>query len=702
MTTSKTALVTGEILISPQVKHLHALFLMQMYFIKFYNNINQMWKRKSIITIDLKYLQFTDTTLSTLKTLYIQHKSLFYAFYILLEDSEADTFHSQEQIKSIAQLDGFATINHLIQLGSIAERAKVQHLDLLLVTNRPKFFNYPCINESLSFKVFPIKYSDDINDKLWRNITETIGKSPVESLATPPPTQDFPISSINTPTTETIIKDLRKMWVLSHNIPSTIGPLANMVHDVGSKLKPVPASLEEEYSAFQQLFFEGYFESPLLLDVMKKGIAKSIESVKSLVHVKPTEKLREFIAVKMEAPVISKVEEVKMSREEAHTTLKMVQEILGNFVSQYKEKEFKNIKKIGSLQSHFRNQLLTYSAAKVSAEFMCRLRNDNVFLDYLVGKMLQCLLNKAYIKCFETKVLYNNGLFNTKNLVVTLEDIGFDPSKDVHHKSAHNTPAAKAEDIELKKLVLQMTEAICNHFIENCLKCLWDNIKKTSSLKNHFTNLIKQSSVKSMGVVQKVKADTSIQELIIGNILRYLTEKGYLVIAGNTVTYNHKAFENKQYAQFTLDTISMNPGQLQELINKPKIKPQTLLLLPATIPAPVEEKKEPTNIIIEEELLGKIKKKQIVIPKSVGELHNAIKKIVQEYIGKGKLHVDSQEQAIIGIAKHLFASKQIYCDKIQQECTFDSLKKAASARVEFLSRLSFSYLCVFFVKCTLH
>ncbi len=301
-------------------------------------------------------------------------------------------------------------------------------------------------------------------------------------------------SSLNT--IETIMKELRRMWVLGQNIPNTIGPLANMIHDVGTKLKPIPATSDEEYAALQKLFYEGFFESPLLLEVIKAGITKSIEAIKSLVQIRGTTKLQEFIKAKVEAPPVPKVEDVKMSREEAHTALKIVHEILMNFVAQYKDKDFKNIKKICSLQSHFRNQLLTYSVAKINPEVMRRIRNDSAFLDFLVNKMFQILLNKQYIKCYESKVLYSPEAFQVK-LLISLEDLGFDPSKDSHKPlAASGKGEEKKEDLELKKLVQQVVENICNHFLENCLKCLWDNIKKMSSLKNHFTNLIKQQNSK--------------------------------------------------------------------------------------------------------------------------------------------------------------------------------------------------------------
>jgi hypothetical protein len=405
-----------------------------------------------------------------------------------------------------------------------------------------------------------------------------------------------------------------------------------------------------------------------------------MNDIRALISIKPTKKLQDFSTANTSPLVVQKISEVKMKREEIDAALKMIHEILNNFISQYKEKQFKNIKKINSLQNHFKNQLLTFSIAKTTPEIMCRLKNDAKCLDYIVDKILYWLLDREYIKFYETKVLYNSEKFDISSVVFTIEDLGFDIVKNVHRK-----PPAKSDNIELKKLVLLVSENICNHFIDNCLKCFWDSIKKTSSLKNHFTNLIKQRDSKSMSVENnaKIKSDTFIQELIIGNILKYLTENGYIIIANSTVTYNHKAFESKRITPFTLDSILINPEQLNEAIKKSVDKVQGgLLLIGANlVHSQVEEKKD-VKSMIEDDLLGKIKKKQIVIPKSIGELYNTTKKIIQDYMKK--VHVDSQEQAILGVMKHLFESKQIFCDKVKQEFTLDSLKKIASARVEFL------------------
>jgi len=635
-----------------------------------------MEKNKNVLVIDMKYMQIDDTIINSLKNFGIQYRNVFYELYILIENIESDTFHYSDQLLSLQQLNVYKIIDNMIQLGSIAEIAKSLYIEILLITNRPKFFNKVITPLLLPIRVFPIKYSSDLTNQLTLVASSYLEKSVPKNL----PEHSVEVPPKIAPSTDSILREIRKVWVLNHNIPTSITPLINTIHDVSIKLKDSPGTEEDEYALLQRLFFEEYFENHLLVMMMKERKIRSMNDVRALISIKPTKKLEDFSMANTDPPTIPKITEVKMKREEVDAALKMIQEILTNFISQYKNKQFKSIKRINSLQSHFKNQLLTFSIAKTTPEIMCRLRNDVKCLDYIVNKILHWLLDKGYIKFYETKVLYDSEKFENIPVVFDIEDLGFDINKSNSKKAI-----AKSDNTELKKLVLQVTENICNHFIENCLKCFWENIKKTSSLKNHFMNLIRQRDSKSMsaGNIAKIKSDIFIQELIIGNILKYLTENGYIAIISSTVTYNHKAFENKRVTSFTLDSILINPEQLNEAIKKPveKVQGGLLMMGPTLVHSQVEEKKD-VKLMIEDDLLGKIKKRQIVIPNSIGELYNTTKKIVQDYMKK--VHVDSQEQAILGVMKHLFESKQIFCDKVKQDFTLDSLKKIASARVEFL------------------
>ncbi len=350
-------------------------------------------------------------------------------------------------------------------------------------------------------------------------------------------------------------------------------PSGNTPHDVASLADLVEccagvhnAGLEVAFAAFVKLIRGGYFQAPVLAKVIDAGLVSSMDELRALVTVSPTEKLGAQVEQSFPERVVMPDEDKKENRlegweeeeekksesrdkkgksgftpDEEEIVVLMLEDMVLKFVENCVEKGWTTIAKLTSLRKHFANQLGTFPTSHLKVAVLNKLKSDANVIDFLVEKIIKILENQGYIKLRGGQVEYNVERFRKMPNRLEFED--FKAYLYAAPTFGGSQPLDKMG--QLRKDICDVAQYVRDHFVNKFLGCGWSSINKTESLREHFANQIRQISNKVIVSenLEPIKARADFQKKIVDLIMKSLEDAGLIEVNLIRVKYNMQLFE---------------------------------------------------------------------------------------------------------------------------------------------------------------